>query len=112
MSTDVYEDNRAIAVTKLGLEKVKRADVRLSGSLATCLAQNLQWRQAATRKIVPTKRALMPPTIAMKVLSERSFSSAWRRFMMISIPRTENPIASLPRLIRVSMLCRVCRLSK
>jgi len=54
-STDAYADKRAIAVTGLGLAKMKRADGNPIGSAAGCLAQNFQWRQA-TRKTVATKR--------------------------------------------------------
>jgi hypothetical protein len=36
---------------------MKRADEHLTCSAAGCLAQNLQWRRAATRKTVPTKKA-------------------------------------------------------
>jgi hypothetical protein len=43
-STDAYADNGAIAVTGLGLAKVKRADGHLTGNSAECPAQNLKWR--------------------------------------------------------------------
>ena len=76
MSTDAYAANRVIAVTGSGLAKVKRTDWHLTGSAAGCLAQNLQWRQAAARKTVPTKKAPMPPTIATELPPERPFSSA------------------------------------
>ena len=76
MSTDAYADTRAKAVTGLGLAKVKRTDWRLTGSVAGWLAQNLQWKQAAPRKTVPTKKAAMPPTIAKEPPPERPFSSA------------------------------------
>jgi hypothetical protein len=76
VSTDVYADTRAIAVTGLSLAKVKRTDRRLTRSIAGWLAQNLQWKQAAPRKTVPTKKAPMPPTIAKELPPERPFSSA------------------------------------
>ena len=40
------------------------------------LAQNLQWRQVATKKAVPTNMALIPPTIAVQLPPVRSLRSA------------------------------------
>jgi hypothetical protein len=76
VSTDAYADARAIAVTGLGLAKVKRTDCCLTGSVAGWLAQNLQWKQAAPRKTVATKTAPMPPIIATVLPPPRPFRSA------------------------------------
>ena len=40
------------------------------------LAQNLQWRQVATKKAVPTNMALIPPAIAVQLPPVRSLRSA------------------------------------
>ena len=67
MSTDAYADTRALAVTGSELAKAKRADWCLTGRVAGCLAQNVKWKQVATRKTAATKTALMPPTIATEL---------------------------------------------
>jgi hypothetical protein len=63
-SISLSQDCIANTMAGSGQAKVKRAERRLTSSSAECLAQNLQWRQAATRKTVATRTALMPPTIA------------------------------------------------
>jgi hypothetical protein len=75
-SADASQDSTPNVMADWGLAKVNRADWRLNGSAAARLAQNLQWKQAAKRKTVPTKIALMPPTIAMELPPERPFKSA------------------------------------
>ena len=49
-SADASQDSTANVMAGWGLAKVNRADWRLTGSAAARLAQNLQCRQAATRK--------------------------------------------------------------
>ena len=66
----------AIAVVNSGLAKVRRAVLRLSANPAERLVQNLQCRRAAKRNAVPTKRELMPPTVAKTLPFAESFSSA------------------------------------
>ena len=68
---------------------------------------NLRWRQAATRKAVPTNIAAMPPNIAKELPPERSFRSAWCWFTMISIPKIEKPSDKLTKLTRVEIICSV-----
>jgi len=71
-------------------------------------AHHLQWRQAATRKAVPTKIAPMPPRVARDPPPDRSFKSAWCWFTMISTPKIEKPRDKLTRLTPVEILCSAC----
>ena len=66
----------AIAVFNSGLAKIRRTVLRLNANSAERLAQNLQYRRAAIRNAVPTKRALVPPTIAAVPPPAESFNSA------------------------------------
>ena len=52
---------------------------------------------------MPTKIALTPPTVARELLPERSFSSAWCWFGMISIPKIGKPRDKLIKLSPVEI---------
>jgi hypothetical protein len=51
----------------LSIVKFSGSGWRLSDGAAERLSQNLQWRQAATRKAMPTKIAPIPPAVATKL---------------------------------------------
>jgi hypothetical protein len=75
LNSDICQGSSAVVTASSALEKVKRADWRLTDNAAGCLAQNLQWRQPATKKAVPTNIAPMPPTNATQLPPEKLFRS-------------------------------------
>ena len=94
-----------------GFAKVRRAVLRLTAKAAERLVQNLQYRQAATRKATPTKMALIPPTITRKLPPPKLLRSAWCRFAIAKIPKIEKPRAWLIRLSAIAIFSEVCRVS-
>ena len=69
----------------------------------------LQWRQAVTRKKMPTTSPPIPPTTATKLSPEGPFKSARCRLTIIRIPRAEKPRDRLTKLIVVHIFRSGCR---